>query len=38
MEDFKILDLNMGEVVGLEEEHEGKVALDHHLREMLEMS
>jgi len=38
VEDFKIMDLNMGEVVGLEEEHEGKVALDHHLREMLEMS
>jgi hypothetical protein len=37
VEDFKIMDLNMGEVVGLEEEHEGKVALDHHLREMLEM-
>jgi hypothetical protein len=32
------MDLNMGEVVGLEEEHEGKVALDLNLREMLEMS
>jgi hypothetical protein len=38
VEDFKIMDLNMGEVVGAEEEHEGKVALDSHLREMLEMS
>jgi hypothetical protein len=38
VEDFKIMDLNMGEVVGPGEEHEGKVALDPHLREMLEMS
>jgi hypothetical protein len=39
VEDPKIMDLNMAEVVGAEEEHEGEVALDPCLlREALEMS